>query len=164
ARAHLAPIDDDSEVTMSTASQSAGQPRAARGFTLIEVLVVMALIGILTAIALPNYSAYVLRAARAEAQAVMLEGSQFMQRYYAMNNAFDQSLNGTPVALPAALQQSPKDGPARYVITLVNLTPDSFQLQAVPQGPSADDSCGTLTVTGTGVRGVSKSTVADCWK
>lgn len=150
-------------MTRRNAGPAAGtQP----GFTLVEILVALSILAILAAVAMPSYSAYVLRTARAEARATMMEASQFMQRFYVMNNAYDQTRAGAPVALPAALQQSPRQGAPRYQIALVGLTPDTYTVQAMPVGASATDGCGTLTVTHTGVRGATGAamTVADCWR
>ena len=135
-----------------------------RGFTLVEVMIAAAVLAILTAIALPSYSAYVQRTARAEARAVMMEAGQFMQRFYIVNNAFDQTRTGAGVQLPATLQQSPRNGAARFQIGFQALTPDNFTLQAVPVGASADDPCGTLSITSTGVRGSTGLTAEDCWR
>ncbi len=140
------------------------------GFTLIDVLVTLAIIAILSAIAIPSYGNYVLRAARAEARATLLESSQFMERFYAVNNRYDQRLDGAAVTLPVALTQSPRSGTPRYTISLVAaaLTRGAYTLRAVPSGASATDQCGTLTLTSTGVRGSSTMStpagVAECWR
>lgn len=154
----------------SHAQAARRQANGQSGFTLMELLITMTIVGILTAIAVPSYGAYVLRAARAEARAQMLEASQFMERYYAMNNRYDQNLTGTAVTLPGALGQSPRSGTARYNLTLVanSLTRNGYVLQAVPTGASATDKCGTLTISSTGVRGSSAMNtpegIAECWR
>ena len=150
---------------MNSITTTRGETRPDQaGFTLVEVMIAAAVLAILTAIALPSYSAYVQRTARAEARAVMMEASQFMQRFYIVNNAFDQTRAGAPVQLPTSLQQSPRNGAARYQIGLLALTPDNYTLQAVPVGASATDPCGTLSVTSTGARGSTGLTVEDCWR
>ncbi|MEZ5660599.1 MAG: type IV pilin protein [Burkholderiaceae bacterium] len=134
------------------------------GFTLIELMVAVAVMAILTAIALPNYSEYMLRSARADARATMMEASQFMQRFYAMNNAYDRTRTGAAVALPPALTQSPRDGAARYMIQVVGLTPDSYSIRATPVGASATDRCGWLALQSTGRRKSQNLTVDECWR
>jgi type IV pilus assembly protein PilE len=149
--------------------------KAVRGFSLIELMIVVAIVGILAAIAYPAYTKYIQRSRRAEAQAVLLEAAQFMQRFYAANNSYAKQLDGTTnVALPSSLNRSPKDpnSPQSYAISVVStgtdaVTATSFMLQAVPTTgtAAANDPCGTLTLKHTGVKGVAQgATVKDCWK
>ncbi|MEZ5652281.1 MAG: type IV pilin protein [Burkholderiaceae bacterium] len=134
------------------------------GFTLVEIMIALAVLAILTAIAVPNYSEYVMRTARADARATMMEVNQFMQRFYAMNNAYDRNLAGAAVVLPTELQQSPRTGTPRYLISLVALTPDSYRIRAIPVGPSGSDACGRLVLTSTGRRTSQGLTADECWR
>lgn len=147
-----------------------GRRRRQQGFTLIELLVAMAVVGILTAIAVPSYGRYVLRSARADARATLVQASQFMERFYAVNNAYDATRDGTAVALPANFTQSPQSGTPRYNIALTagTLTATTYSIEAVPTGASAADECGTLSYTSTGARGASgvsgAEAIAECWR
>jgi type IV pilus assembly protein PilE len=136
------------------------------GFTLIEVMIVVAIVGILTAIALPSYRQYIERGDRASARAAMLEAQQFMERFYATNNAYHQTLAAVDVALPARFASVPPEAPT-YDITLAGSpnapTATSYMLVATPK--KSVSKCATLTITHTGVKGYTGSgSVADCWK
>lgn len=126
------------------------------GVTLIELLIAVAIVGILAAVAYPSYQTYVARANRAEAQGILMENAQFLERNYTTANRYDQDSVGAATALPHAT--SPKDGTAKYNIAAAYATSQSFTLTATPTGSMTGDSCGNLTLTNTGLKGP-----ADCW-
>ncbi|SDR71107.1 type IV pilus assembly protein PilE [Halopseudomonas litoralis] len=130
--------------------------RVQQGFTLIEVMIVMVIIGILAAIALPSYQEHVRQTRRAEVSALLLENAQLLERHYTRNGGYD---SGTVNGL---INQSPSNGAAIFTI-IPTLTPESFILTATAASGSimAGDVCATYTLNQVGQR-----TPADtkCWR
>ena len=131
------------------------------GFTLIELMIVVAIVAILAAIAYPSYQNQVQKTRRADAQAGLTELAQFMERYYTSNGRYVDG-GGSGPALP--FTETPKDpGTKFYDLSLSAVSATGFTLQAAPKNGQSSDPCGTLTLTNTGQKGVSSGTVADCW-
>lgn len=137
-----------------------------RGFTLIEVMIVVAIVGILAAIAYPSYMEHIRKGNRADAEASLMQLSQFMERYY----------TGTGHYSKTAAQTDVPDNPAppyptgtNYTFTItVGDAGTSYKATATPNNPGvmANDKCGNLTLTNTGLKGQTGTgvTTADCWR
>jgi len=137
-----------------------------RGFTLVELMVVVAIVAILAGIAYPIYTEQVARGRRADAQSGLFELAQFMERYYTTNNSYTTGGDGDgPPALP--FTQTPKTGAAKYYNLSVrnaaanDLLQDYYIVQAAPSGAQTGDRCGTMTLDSRGVKGASET---DCWR
>ncbi len=128
------------------------------GFTLTELLIVVAIVAILAAVGYPAYNDQVQKTRRANAQAELVELASFMERWYTQNYTYQTSTSGDPT-LP--FTESPKDGGAKFydLTVATNTGPDRFTLTATPKNGQAADFCGTMTYTNTG----SFTPAANCW-
>jgi len=128
------------------------------GFTLIEVMVVVIIVGILASIAYPSYVEHVRKTQRAEARGALLEGAQALERYYSINGRYTTAANGT--TLPSVFKTVvPDSGPARYNIAVSGTaSTNSFTLRATRAGKMAGDACGDYSISSTGVLDVVAST------
>lgn len=134
--------------------------RRAKGFTLIELMIVVAVIGILTAIAYPSYQDSVRKSRRTDAKSALLELAQFMERNYTLSNRYDKDSSGAAVVLPYT--ETPKDGTAKYYNLSISASDaQSFTLKAEPKNSQVSDTCGDLSITNTGEK--TASGIGQCW-
>ena len=130
-----------------------------KGFTLIELMIVVAIVAVLAAIAYPSYQNYVKRTHRAETQSTMMEIAQKLQSYklangdygknnstsnYAANPLINPNIYGKTVA--------PQSGSAYYNLTITNTPDSSWTLTAEPIAASGQKGDGALTITHTGTQ------------
>jgi type IV pilus assembly protein PilE len=163
---------------MASDMKMPNRPTHLRGFTLIELMIVVVIVGILGTLAYPSYTENVKRGKRSQAQTALLQAAQFMQRYYATNMAYDRVLgekddnkaaSSDSTRLPADLRQSPSQGTAEYNIT-VSTAKTTYTLTATPTNSMSDDKCGALTLDNVGQKGVlinnasAPEKVPSCWK
>lgn len=149
--------------------------RTLHGFTLIELMVVVAIVGVLAAVAMPSYTSYIARANRADARTQLQQAAVFMQKFYAANDSYQTDRSGAGIAnvMPAALKNSPTDGTALYTLSIQAATDTDFELRMVPVpgGKMSADTCAAYTLNALGTRGVWVNNAAgsaalrdSCWK
>jgi type IV pilus assembly protein PilE len=144
-----------------------------KGFTLIELMVVVAIIGILASVAYPSYIEYVKKGHRAKAQTVLLEAAQYMQRFYAANNSYNQNLSAAPLMIGTVRSAVSNSSNMPYTLDFAtdSLTSSGYTLVAttITTGVMNGDKCGNFTIDQTGFKSIvrpngSTATVQDCWK
>lgn len=128
------------------------------GFTLIELMIVVTVIGVIAAIAIPTYDSSVRKARRGQAKADLVEAAQMMERYYTLNRSY----SGKTLKQIFGSEQSPRSGVAHYTLSLVS-DAKSFTITATPSTATGQskDQCETLTLDHKGAKTAAKS--EGCW-
>lgn len=141
------------------------------GFTLIELMVTVAVVGILAAIAYPSYQSYVKRSYRSDAMAALVENAQFLERNFNETNKYHEDASGTRIALPVSA--APRDGSRKAYAISLDFTAGAtsataYRLLATPvAGAVMDgDECGTLTLNQLGQKGAvgNRRAAPECWR
>lgn len=137
------------------------RPGRQRGVNLIELMVVVLIIGMLTAIAVPGYRSHVVKTHRAAAKTCLTQYQQLLERYYTTNLSYVNA--GDDLADPACAVED--DMPNFYTFELSGLSATEYVITAERTDNFAEreTQCGDLTLNSRGQRGVSSGSVANCW-
>lgn len=135
------------------------------GFTLIELMIVVAVVAVLAAIALPSYRNQVRKSKRTDAKTSLLDLAGRQERYFTTNNAYTNipanlGYSGTfPVSVPSATTFN-------YGISVTAAAGSTYTATAAPNGDQASDTCGTYSINEQGVQSNSNATTASdqCWR
>jgi type IV pilus assembly protein PilE len=137
---------------------------SSRGFSLLEVMVALVIVGILAAVAFPAYQDSVTKTRRAEGQAALLDLQNRMERYFIDNNSYADANIGGGDADEILSSAATENG---WYNLQISSTATTYTLSAVPQGAHAtnDTKCGTLSITNLGVKSESGTATdaKDCW-
>ena len=136
-----------------------------RGFTLIELMVVVVVVAILSAIALPAYQDSVRKSRRTAAKTAVLDLASREERFYTTTNTYSATASDLGYsALPAAVPDAATNFYQLSVTVDNTAAPPTFTVTATAQGDQQSDGCGNFSVTALGVKAVSGSLpVSTCW-
>ncbi|MEH6625110.1 MAG: type IV pilin protein [Motiliproteus sp.] len=144
-----------------------------KGVTLLELMIVVAIIGILASVAYPSYQEFVKQGRRADAQGALMSFAGAMERHFTVSDSYcgagttteaDCGSGATHKGPPSIFSQTSPVGNGTdvyYALTIASVGPASFTIQADPAGAQIGDVCGSMTIDHTGARA---AVGTDCWR
>ncbi|AZG74225.1 type IV pilin protein [Shewanella livingstonensis] len=126
-----------------------------KGFTLIEVMITVVIIGILAAIAYPSYTSFIAKSGRSEGVAAVMRVSNLQEQYYMDNRIFTEDMTKLGMSSEPFLTEN-----GYYSVDSVGTTTYTITATAKGRQATLDTTCATITLTAAGVKGPSK----ECWK
>lgn len=142
-------------------------PKKSTGFTLIELMVTVAIVGILAAVALPAYNQYIARGKRAEARAAILQAEGWLERFNTENNAYvNNAASNANTVFDTRYTSVPAGGAANYTFSLA-VTSTTYTITLAPTGSMASDKCSSYIKNNVGSLAISSSAtlaLSDCIK
>lgn len=143
---------------------------AQKGFTLIELMIVVAVVAILAAIAYPSYQEYVRRTRRVEAQSLLNEAAARQERWRAQNGSYmAEAGDEAKLKLPHVSGTAVTSEHGYYTLSVSQVADDGgYTLQATRRGAQTSDTrCGDFTLDALGRKGIAAGTpgtVDQCWR
>jgi len=142
-----------------------------KGFTLIELMIVVAVVGILAAVAYPSYREYVMRSHRTDAKSALLSAAQRMEKFYTEKMTYNAATLGTAAGDIASttsadgfytigFDTTPTAAGACSATATTNSSASDFRLCATPTGAQSGDSCGIFSISNIGIK---TPTTTRCW-
>jgi type IV pilus assembly protein PilE len=130
-----------------------------RGFTIVEVVIVCAIVAILAALAVPSYLSSMQKGRRSDAKSALVAAAGQLERYFTERSTYATATLGSGGVYPSTSQNG------YYTLSITNKTATTYTLNAVPASLQVGDPCGTFTYTDQGVKGVTGGTytTANCW-
>jgi len=140
--------------------------RKQKGVNLIELMIVVVIIGIVASVAYPSYTNQIQQTRRADCAGALASLSGAMERHFTVTGSYLNAGTSPHLGAPTVFATTcPVDGSTpTYNLTISAATASTYTIQAAPIGPQADDKCGTLTLSNTGLKGVTGADTGITWQ
>ncbi|WP_347986327.1 type IV pilin protein [Methylomonas sp. AM2-LC] len=144
------------------------QIKTMAGFTLLELMIAIGIIGILTSIAIPSYTGYIAQSNRTDAKSSLLQLAQLLERNYTEAGYYNKDSTGTAFSASPPITNSPQSGTALYTLSW-SLSYGTYTLTATPVTGTvqAKDSCGSFVLDNFGTKSIASggtnATASSCW-